>query len=466
MEPPVTSKKKKASTSTEPDVEYAVRNDMLDNLLLKNFNVFFEFDKMGEFEDAEYMSKIEIATEVKNRIEFEFFQDVNGNWVFKPPFYNMNTKYVLPYRIEPHDVINSSFQIDSEAIITVLEITTPLHGNLRDPSLPSGVGFHMDIELAKRYGVRYQSMHVEYLRTRRAANLIAMGRMSRMNSKAFTGSVTIPGRPEIRLGYPIYMVHRDSFHYVKSINHAFDYGGSFTTTLSFEAERKRLYEYNKDNNNQWSKDPWYDQVYLYNPKKTASLDITQSPIELVAQSNEERELMSKAGMISTSFKQGRYDFASRGDAAKQLGIDPDALRSVSSNTVPLTDEEGYQVIGGFRYGRGIPVGSGTVIAEAKTNEAGDLATAGIDPTERDRLDAITTMSASDESKHMDSFFDTFKKGEEGIIPGYLTTFDIQLQEDNALGEVVENTVQTISSMVPDGVGRNSDQELVNQQVAD
>ena len=61
------------------------------------------------------------------------------------------------------------------------------------------------------------------------------------NAKAVIGSVTIPGRPEVRLGYPIYIEHRDSFHYIKSINHSFDFGGSFSTTLALETERRKIH---------------------------------------------------------------------------------------------------------------------------------------------------------------------------------------------------------------------------------
>ena len=111
--------------------KYDVDNDFIDNNYLQGFTVFFEFSKMGTFNEADYMSKLDIVTEIKNRCGFEFFQDVNGNWIFKPPFYNLNTKYVPSYRIEPADVINSSFQTNAEEIVTVLSVRLPFHPQLR-----------------------------------------------------------------------------------------------------------------------------------------------------------------------------------------------------------------------------------------------------------------------------------------------------------------------------------------------
>jgi len=424
--------------------------DFIDNAYLNGFTVFFQFDKMGTFNDAEYMSKLDIAIEIKNRCEFEFFQDVNGQWIFKPPFYNLNTKYVPPYRIDPADVINQSFQTNAEEITTILEVQTPFHPKLRGLDLPSGRGFHIDIDLAKRYGVKFKRVTLEYIRSTVAANMMAMGHMAFLNAKAFTGSITIVGRPELRLGFPIYLGYRDSFHYVKSINHSFDYGSAFTTTLALEAERTRMYKLEGD---QFVLER--DKIYLYRgagavtkedkdvkagrtdkestgtpaktqldaeAKKELEKQISESyssPWELSDNAEKARQLLASTGRI-VGVEQGRYDIVPReGQEAKDKGIkDPSIARAVTQRSIPFTDEEGYRHIGAFRYGRGISVTGGTGIDEDSWK---------LPATNMQAEDSITKMTVGSvaESENMKDYAATIREGREGLIPAYLEGFNIR-----------------------------------------
>jgi len=462
------SKGKKASEDSNISGKqlrkFDINREFIDNNYLNGFTVFFQFDKMGTFNDAEYMTKLDIATEIKNRCEFEFFQDVNGQWIFKPPFYNLNTKYVPSYRIDPSDVINQSFQTNAEEVTTVLEVQIPFHPQLRSPDLPSGRGFHIDIELAKRYGVKFRRVNLEYIRSPLAANMMAMGHLAFLNAKAFTGSITIPGRPELRLGYPIYLSHRDSFHYVKSISHSFDYGSAFTTSLALEAERARMYDFK---NGAWDPEPQIDKIYLYkgagavdaqnkknksgqngtkptsqskdektktsqedldNIKKQEALqkDQYKSPWELSETAEKTRELLQSTGRI-VGVEQGRYDIVSRDSPETAArGINPKAARAVTQRSIPFTDEEGYRHIGSFRYGRGIPVSGGTVIDEKAFKDA-DLAS-----PDQQVNDSITNMntSAQTESVAMKEYADLVREGREGIIPAYLQEYNIRTDLPN------------------------------------
>ena len=58
------------------------------------------------------LTKLEIATEIKTRSDYEFYQDVDGNFIFKPPFYNLNVKGIQPYTFLPTDIISYSSSID------------------------------------------------------------------------------------------------------------------------------------------------------------------------------------------------------------------------------------------------------------------------------------------------------------------------------------------------------------------
>jgi len=64
--------------------------------------------------------------------------------------------------------------------------------------------------------------------------------LAQQNSQIKQGSMTIMGRPELRLGYPVYVPCKDCFYYVKGIDHQFSLGGSFVTTLTLVAERAKM----------------------------------------------------------------------------------------------------------------------------------------------------------------------------------------------------------------------------------
>ena len=316
----------------------------LDKNYIRRFEIFVDYDDMGGWDNAEFMTKLQIATEVKTKTDFEFFQDVDGNFVFKPPFYNLNVKGILPYTILPSDIINYNFNTDTEGLITVLTVNTPMNKNLRTTTFALGKGFHMDIDLAKRFGIRHQEMTMEYIRAQELARTLALGEMNKINSKATTGSITIPGRPEIRLGYPVYVEHRDSFHYVRAINHAFDYGGSFTTTLSLETERVKIYNPGKN----W--EPYLDQVYYYTgkeaptPKKGSPNVDTPPPIYQTESVLKKQQDILKGERVLHSMQQGKYALKTR-ETVVQM--------SATSDTVPYTDEYGYRLIGSFPYGRAL-----------------------------------------------------------------------------------------------------------------
>jgi hypothetical protein len=175
------------------------------------------------------------------------------------------------------------------------------------------------------------------------ARQAAVAMMNLINVKCNTGSVTIPGRPEMRLGYPVYIRYRDSFHYVKSISHTFDYGGTFSTTLGLEMERRKIYSLMNKDTGQWEgkKHP-----LIYKFREGANIDIPpdkisrradqQSPNEAV------KERISQAQGQSTSLVIGRYDIIPQEDT-KQI--------TITNNSTPLTDEGGYRVVGAFPYGR-------------------------------------------------------------------------------------------------------------------
>jgi hypothetical protein len=422
--------------ATQSKNKYVVKSD---TDFLKKFTVFFDFEKMADFQNAEYMTKLEIATEVKTRCDYEFYQDVNGNFVFKPPFYNLPVNSLMPYSIAPLDVISSSFGVDAEGICTVLTVNTPFDQQVRMTTYALGKGFHMDIDLTKRYGVRHREITMEYISDEHLARSLALGQMSTINMKTITGNVTMPGRPEIRLGYPVYLEHRDSYHYVKSINHSFDYGGSFTTTLSLEGERRRMYDPKTGS-------PLKDYIYSLATENIVEKKSNPDDIDslVVKGQDKTQQDMYMANNRIISMQQGRYELAPR--ESKTSGGFTDGLlsdlRSVSLTTVPYTDEEGYQVIGAFPYGRNV---NPLCIDGVKTSN-------GIIP----KFYAITMAKPANtnESDEMTKIFNQYPENKEGAVPMFMGV------AGESAAAVLGVQQKTILSSTPRGEKYNADEVSV------
>ena len=391
-----------------------VNNYILDIDYIRKFELFADYDKMGTFENSEYMTKLEIATTIKDRTDFEFFQDTNGNFVFKPPFYNLNVRGILPYTLLPNDIVSYALTTDVEGICTVLTVNTPMYKNLRTTTFDLGKGFHMDIDLAKRYGIRDREITLEYVYDAGMARTLALGQMNVMNAKTVVGNVSIPGRPELRLGYPIYIEHRDSFHYVKSITHSFDYGGSFTTTLSLETERKKRYSDNDVASGDLNIMPLKDQVYRLKPGSVAppkSNPKDPPPLWPVSEKEiKQQDLLGSQYKIS-SLTQGEYALDTRANLNEY---------NVTQNSVPFTDEDGYQVIGSFAYGRNL----NPILMSSETSGP---------PILKDVY--LTTMARPVYQSESDSMNILFFDKQEGAVPAYLNTANNEMPA--TLGRIVD-----------------------------
>ena len=213
----------------------------LDFGLLARVQPYGLFDLFGGGSESTIYSKLEIATTICEKVFMEFFVDTNGEIVFKPPFYNLDVASgkVPYYRIDPDEIINYNSSFDSNSIINYLTVTGPLYQSL---SSLEATGFHADFDSIKRYGIRSEEVHVPYGMNAKQLKMIATAEMARINGQAYTGSVSIPLRPEIRLGYPVYIGHKDTFYYVTGINHNFTYGASAVTELSLQFRRERVFD--------------------------------------------------------------------------------------------------------------------------------------------------------------------------------------------------------------------------------
>lgn len=206
-----------------------------------------EIARAGEvdFFQNDVMSKLAIANQAKDQIGYEFYCDPCGDIVFKPPFYNLN---VLPNKpvswIQDIDLIDDNIN-DSEAeVYTHIVASGNAFGGVTDYGItdeitaPNTGAF--DYHLLKRYGWRRYDYNVEWAGNPKKLFYHILDFLDRLNAKRINGNATIPLRPELRLGFPIWFEKYDSFFYISAIAHSFSVGGQATTTLTLTAKRSKF----------------------------------------------------------------------------------------------------------------------------------------------------------------------------------------------------------------------------------
>ena len=212
--------------------------------VLKMQAFVLDLGRMGQpnMFDAEYMSKMEIADTVKGITGFEFYQDVDGDIVFKPPFYNLDTSVDPVYRIEDKDLISIS-ESHSEPTSTYVKGSGGLFQNFKgilDGEFGTRQGKFIDWRLVAEFGWKEANFESEYMSSSGQMFVSAMMRLDLNNVEMKSASITIPIRPELRPGYPVYVKCQDAFFYIKSMNHSFAVGGSCQTTINGVAKRAKF----------------------------------------------------------------------------------------------------------------------------------------------------------------------------------------------------------------------------------
>lgn len=193
--------------------------------------------------ESTYESKLDVATQVTNVTGFEFYQDVDGDLVFKPPLYNLDTSSSRIYRLEPQDIISISFT-ESEPEATYIIVKAGPFQNTRglvDEAEWGVRSVYVDYKLVAQFGWREQSIETQYYNNARSAFFAGVSQLDRINAGVNACTITIPMRPEIRPGFPVYIPHIDCYYYVQSLSHAFSFGSQCTTTLNLIARRRKFF---------------------------------------------------------------------------------------------------------------------------------------------------------------------------------------------------------------------------------
>jgi hypothetical protein len=174
-------------------------------------------------------------------MQYEFYQDMNGEIVFKPPFWNMDVRENNPFSVfEDYDIYDRSMSFNEDQIITRVDVTGSLHNLFNNaPARVAPSGWAVDYKLLQHYGFRPQHLQVNWIRDSIAAFVYAAGWLNKVNSYARTMTISTTFRPEVRLGYPIYIPSIDVYAYVEGISHQFSFGQQARTSLQLTAIRRK-----------------------------------------------------------------------------------------------------------------------------------------------------------------------------------------------------------------------------------
>jgi len=192
---------------------------------------------------SEYQTKLEIANAAKEAIGFEFYMDVTGDLVFKPPFYNLDILSNKPMSwVQDIDIIDWDFSESEAEVVTQLVIQgqafgTTDYGTSADMAPFTSV---TDYHLLRKYGWRSKDYNSEFMSSPLLMFYHGMDVLDRINSTRHRGTVTIPMRSELRLGFPIYIAPKDQVWYVTGISHSISFGSRATTSLTLTAKRSKF----------------------------------------------------------------------------------------------------------------------------------------------------------------------------------------------------------------------------------
>lgn len=206
-----------------------------------------ELQKAGEinFYETDAPEKLKIAHQARDQTGYEFYCDTNGTIVFKPPFFNMDVTKNKPNSwIYNYEVIDDNITDSSKDVYTHITASGNAFGGNVDWGINTDVttphaGVY-DFHLLKKYGWRRNNLSVEWAGNPTRLFYYLIDYMDRLNSKRSYGQITIPHRPEMRLGFPIFIEKYDSYYYVEAISHSYTVGAQATTTLTLKAKRSKF----------------------------------------------------------------------------------------------------------------------------------------------------------------------------------------------------------------------------------
>lgn len=269
------------------------------------------------------ISRMEYIRQILHIINFEGYQDLDGKIIIKPPLYNLDVTNLGPRNQQTSATPDGTGDANTSASNPLTEIyeqtnpfviyldeiltenetedqsaikktRTTVCGNINpafnvgfDPTLLS-VAEYIDIGKLQKFGLREEpTIQVPWIQSGSLSLFAhAVAETVRANRGYRTYTVSIPMRPELKLGFPIYFPHKDMYGYIKSVNIAYQIGATATMTITCDSLRRRVLIPTTQNNAdgkttytkntsapdliyKWVKDPQYQPQQSSDPNAVA-----------------------------------------------------------------------------------------------------------------------------------------------------------------------------------------------------
>lgn len=190
----------------------------------------------------EYRNHLELANEVTKLTNYEFYADQLGHvWYHQPRFNNyhlLTSENPEVYVLRDEDIMNFNFSESDKDVVTSVYVMGQPNYVETTPQILKMTAKYEDIGLLLKYGRRYMTAQHPYITESINCFYFAKSLLLRRNAGRFVGKVTLIGRPEIRVHMPVYVPLRNMIYYVTGIQHSFNYGKTFTTTLTLKYGHK------------------------------------------------------------------------------------------------------------------------------------------------------------------------------------------------------------------------------------
>jgi hypothetical protein len=221
------------------------------------------------------VSRMEYIRKMIQTISFEGYQDIDGKIIIKPPLYNLDVTNLGPRNLSTSPAPGDPYSSASNPLTEINDQTNPFIVYLSEiltenetedqaairktrtvvvgSPMPSfqfaypneilGTAAWVDVPKLQKFGLREEpTLEVPWIQSEDKLTLFAHAicETVRANRGYRTYTVTIPLRPELKLGFPIYFPHKDMYGYIKSVNVAYQIGGTATMTVVCDSIRRQV----------------------------------------------------------------------------------------------------------------------------------------------------------------------------------------------------------------------------------
>ena len=225
--------------------------------------------------DPVIRNRLDIIREIVQAIDFEAYQDLDGKIIIKPPLYNLdvtnlgtrtpststNTNTNAKSNTSPLKQIyqnNNPFVIYLDEILqenetedqaSIRRTRTTVTGNImRDmqinyPEKIKPTVEFIDVAKLAKFGLREEPAYtIPWLDADDKFSLFAAAaaETARANRGYRTYTVTIPMRPELKVGFPCFFPHKDMYGYIKTISISYQVGAQATMQITCDTIRRKV----------------------------------------------------------------------------------------------------------------------------------------------------------------------------------------------------------------------------------